>query len=123
MRPWRKARMSTSRAIWPRASRSNSLAHCPELAETQFMRNFGQACSARMKNSGMEIEITAPRNVRDVIASMGRTEDVRFSPSNRRLAVAIFDRNKIAVFDIDITVSGTATEVTLNRVRKFFRHA
>jgi hypothetical protein len=50
----------------------------------------------------LEIEYRASPRATDAIASLGRTEDVRFSPSNRRLAVAAFTRNRIAVFDIDI---------------------
>jgi DNA-binding beta-propeller fold protein YncE len=56
----------------------------------------------------MEIKYTASPAVRDVIASLGRTEDVRFSPGNNRLAVADFARNRIAVFDIDIIASADA---------------
>lgn len=48
------------------------------------------------------IPYTASKHVRDVIAALGRTEDVRFSPSNRRLAVASFSENRIAIFDISI---------------------
>jgi DNA-binding beta-propeller fold protein YncE len=66
-----------------------------------------------LKNSGLEIECTAPRSVNDVIASLGRTEDVCFSPNNRRLAVAAFTRNRIAVFDIDIATSAAGPQVAL----------
>src|SRR5512144_1482980 len=41
----------------------------------------------------LELHYTAPQSVTDALASLGRTEDVRFSPSNRRLAVASFHRN------------------------------
>ena len=51
----------------------------------------------------MKIDYTARDHVRDVIQSLGRTEDIRFSPSGRRLAVAAFHRNRIAVVDIDVT--------------------
>jgi len=66
-----------------------------------------------LKNSGLEIECTAPRSVNDVIASLGRTEDVCFSPNNRRLAVAAFTRNRIAVFDINIATSAAGPQVAL----------
>jgi DNA-binding beta-propeller fold protein YncE len=66
-----------------------------------------------LKSSGIEIECTAPRSVSDVIASLGRTEDVRFSPNNRRLAVAAFTRSRIAVFDIDIATSAAGPQVAL----------
>ena len=61
----------------------------------------------------LETEYTAPPSVADVIGALGRTEDVRFSPSNRRLAVAAFHRNRIAVFDIDVTSSRGITQVAL----------
>jgi DNA-binding beta-propeller fold protein YncE len=61
----------------------------------------------------LEIEYTAPQSVTDAVGSLGRTEDVRFSPSNRRLAVASFHRNRILVFDIDIASSPGATQVAL----------
>jgi hypothetical protein len=61
----------------------------------------------------LEIQYTAQQSVTDVVASLGRTEDVRFSPSNRRLAIASFFRNRIVVFDIDIASSLGATQVAL----------
>lgn len=67
----------------------------------------------------MEIRYTASDSVRDVIASLGRTEDVRFSPSNRRLAIAAFRLNAVVVFDIDITSSAGAKQVALTRAVKF----
>jgi len=61
----------------------------------------------------LEIEYTAPPSVTDALGSLGRTEDVRFSPNNRRLAVASFYRNRIVVFDVDIASSRGATQVAL----------
>jgi hypothetical protein len=61
----------------------------------------------------LEIQYTAQQSVTDAVGSLGRTEDVRFSPSNRRLAVASFNRNRIVVFDIDIASSLGATQVAL----------
>ncbi|HEX6118967.1 MAG TPA: hypothetical protein VFZ03_05895, partial [Dongiaceae bacterium] len=62
----------------------------------------------------MEIGYTAPDGVQQVIGSLGRTEDVKFSPSNRRLAVAAFNNSRIAVFDTEIVVAaGGAVEVAL----------
>src|ERR1700730_9358343 len=60
-----------------------------------------------------KIQYTAEQSVLDAIDSLGRTEDVRFSPSNRRLAVASFNRNRIAVFDIEIASSLGATQIAL----------
>ena len=44
------------------------------------------------------------------------TEDIRFSPSNRRLAIAGFSKNKITVFDIFIDLSPDGTRITLTDV-------
>jgi DNA-binding beta-propeller fold protein YncE len=52
--------------------------------------------------SGMAIEYSAPDHVRDVVCRLGRSEDIRFSPDNRRLAVAGFNANRIAVFDVEV---------------------
>lgn len=49
-----------------------------------------------------DIPYTAPASVMDALASLGRTEDLALSPSNRRVAIAALERNRIAVFDIDI---------------------
>jgi DNA-binding beta-propeller fold protein YncE len=48
-----------------------------------------------------------------VIDGMGRTEDVRFSPDNRRLAVAAFNHHRIALFDVEITASAGTKQVAL----------
>jgi hypothetical protein len=67
----------------------------------------------------MEITYTASDRVREVIASLGRTEDVRFSPSNRRLALTAFRHNAVVVFDIDMTCSAGRKEVALTRAAQF----
>ena len=54
---------------------------------------------------GRQIGFEAPQHVRDVIASLRRTEDVRFSPSNRRLAVVDHFAQKIVVFDVAVDPS------------------
>jgi hypothetical protein len=53
----------------------------------------------------MQLEYTAPEYVRDVIAGLGRTEAVKFSPNNRRLAIASFLRNRITIFELCIDAS------------------
>lgn len=59
------------------------------------------------------LPFTAPAAVVDAIAGLGRTEDLRFSPSNQRLALAVFHAGQIAVFDIrlsrlEVTLTGGA---------------
>jgi hypothetical protein len=46
------------------------------------------------------LEYTAADFVKEIIAGLGRTEDIKFSPSNSRLALACFLRNQVAVFDL-----------------------
>jgi len=63
-----------------------------------------------------EVQYSASVAARRVIADIGRTEDVQFSPSNRRLAVAAFHHNRIAVFDVAISRSAGKAQVALNGV-------
>jgi DNA-binding beta-propeller fold protein YncE len=56
---------------------------------------------------------SAPRSVSDAVASLGRTEDVRFSPSCRRLVVAAFLLDRLAVFDVEITTAREVPHVAL----------
>jgi hypothetical protein len=58
-------------------------------------------------SDALEIQYTAPKHVSDVVAALalGRAEDVKFSPNKRRLAVASYSRNKIAVFEVCIAAS------------------
>jgi WD40 repeat protein len=57
---------------------------------------------------GRQIHFEAPQHVREAVASLGRTEDVRFSPSNRRLAIADHFGDKIVVFEVSIEPSRIA---------------
>jgi hypothetical protein len=66
----------------------------------------------------MQINYTAPQHVADVVAGLGRTEDVRFSPNNRRLAIAGFKKNEIVVFDIEITPSPDGPKIMLTDTAK-----
>ena len=62
------------------------------------------------------VQYTATDAVRKVIDGLGRTEDVQFSPSQRRLAVAGFHANRITVFDVEIARVAGQPRVTLNGV-------
>ena len=64
----------------------------------------------------MKIEYLAPEHVRKAICSIGRTEDVRFSPSSRRLAVAGYIKNKITVFDVSVAPSQKSNSIMLTDV-------
>ncbi len=60
-----------------------------------------------------QIDFTASKEVWGALKELGRTEDVKFSPDNRRLAVAGFAKNKLVVFDVGITASAAGKRVTL----------
>ena len=67
---------------------------------------------------GRQINFEAPQHVRKAIASLGRTEDVKFSPSNRRLIIVDHFDDKIAVFGVSIDSSRNSKSITLNSVAK-----
>ena len=61
----------------------------------------------------MKIDYRATDRARAILASLGRTEDIRFSPSSRRLAITAFNKSQIALLDVEVGKSGGAPEVTL----------
>lgn len=61
----------------------------------------------------MEIEYTASDEVRAIIARLGRTEDVQFSPDGGRLAVAAFNENRLVVLEIETCWETEPTTVAL----------
>ena len=66
------------------------------------------------------LSYTAPAPVQAVIDRLGRTEDIVFSPSNRRLAIAAFGSNRIAVLDIELTRTNGIPHVALPRAVELF---
>lgn len=66
------------------------------------------------RSTDLEIAFEAPAEVRDALAAMGRTEDVRLAPGARRLAFACYANELIAVADleIDVSASGPSIQVT-----------
>jgi len=52
------------------------------------------------------IGFSAPDDIRSAISRLGRTEDVAFSPSNRRLAIAGFGKHRLFVLDVEILDGG-----------------
>src|SRR5438067_9849782 len=67
----------------------------------------------RRRSISMQIDFTASAEVRQALANLGRTEDVKFSPSNKRLAIAGYAKNKILVVDVEISVSAAGKSVDL----------
>jgi DNA-binding beta-propeller fold protein YncE len=64
----------------------------------------------------LELAFTAPQEVRDALAAIGRTEDVRFSPSGRRLAIAGFANGRIAVAEVEISRESSAPTVAVTAI-------
>ena len=67
---------------------------------------------------GRQINFEAPQQVRKAIASLGRTEDVKLSPSNRQLIIADHFSDKIVVFGVSIDSSQNSKHITLDSVTK-----
>jgi hypothetical protein len=65
-------------------------------------------------NDDLVIRYTAPKHVNDVVSAfaLGRAEDVKFSPNNRRLAVVSYSRNRIFVFEVRIAASSKTVALT-----------
>ena len=61
-----------------------------------------------------EIDLEGPEHVRKKLLALERTEDCRFSPDGRRLAIAGFARNSIAIFDVEITASEGTQKIVLS---------
>jgi hypothetical protein len=73
-----------------------------------------QKANMGMTSDDLVIRYTAPKHVRDLVlgSALGRVEDVKFSPNNRRLVVASYSRNKIVVFEVSITASSKTIDLT-----------
>jgi hypothetical protein len=72
--------------------------------------------SVRVPHAAETAELQAPDSVRDALCELGRTEDVRFSPSGRRLAIACYGTNRIAVVDVELDNGGAGLRVALTGI-------
>lgn len=63
----------------------------------------------------MKLHYQADPEVRFAIAALGRTEDIMFSPSNTRLAVAGFNHNVVLVAEVDIDLERTPYPIIFTR--------
>jgi len=61
-----------------------------------------------------DVQLETTPAIRSLIAGLGRTEDLRFSPNGRRLAVAGYLLNQIVVLDIDIQTSMTGKVIAVD---------
>jgi len=53
------------------------------------------------------------------LAAIGRTEDVRLAPSGRRLAIACYGRDRVAVADVEIAISADGPTVAVPHLYEF----
>ncbi len=72
-----------------------------------------------MSDDDLEISLDAPQSIRAALRRIGRSEDVSFAPNNRRLALACFDHNSIAIVDVDITTAGDRSTVIVTGVAEY----
>ena len=65
------------------------------------------------RSRGLEpepIELVASDAVRDTLGALGRTEDVRLSPGGKRLVIACYALDRIAVADVVLESSQVRIE-------------
>ena len=62
------------------------------------------------------LEYEAPQRVRDAVAALGRTEDIKLSPSNERLAIADFEQSRIFVFNVSFDTAGQSKAIVVDDV-------
>jgi hypothetical protein len=72
-----------------------------------------QEITARAATTPLAIDFEASDRVRETLQRLGRTEDLRFSPSGRRLALASYERAQIAVADLRIAASPSGPEIAV----------
>jgi hypothetical protein len=61
----------------------------------------------------IDIAFDASPDVRRAIDRFGRTEDVKFSPDNRRVALSSVEDGSIAIVDVEVTIGGDHPKVTV----------
>src|SRR5262249_14796769 len=66
-----------------------------------------------------QIPFDAPPDVHAALEAVGRTEDVRFTPSGRRLALAAYANERIALADVEGTASTARPRVAVTHLELF----
>jgi hypothetical protein len=66
-----------------------------------------------------EVEVEYRPGALAQLKTLGRTEDVRFSPLGRKIALAGFGQNEIAVADVEIDATSEVTAVVVTALRRF----
>jgi DNA-binding beta-propeller fold protein YncE len=73
----------------------------------------GESTVIRQKPNPLRVEFTRSTGTQDALARLGRTEDVKFSPSNRRLAISGFAENQILILDLVIEHAGPEASILI----------
>ena len=60
------------------------------------------------------IRETGPEFVMDMIGRLARTEDIRFSPDGKKLAIAGYARQSIVIFDVSVDLSDAAPQIIMS---------
>jgi hypothetical protein len=60
-----------------------------------------------------KLKFNALKCADEIVHSLQRTEDIKFSPSGSRVAVASYLENTISIFDVSITGSRNSKKVDL----------
>ena len=63
-----------------------------------------------------QIALEMPSEARDVLGSLGRTEDIRLAPNGRRVAIACYWRDGIAVGDVELVRTPSGPTAALTRL-------
>ena len=69
-----------------------------------------------MTDVAAAVQFQAADAVRDAVAGLGRTEDVRRSPSGRRLAIACYGTERIALVDVELEPGSEGPRVELTGI-------
>ncbi len=65
------------------------------------------------------IPYIASKDARDLIAHMGRTEDLKFSPDSRWMAIAGFGKNRIYLFAVKIISRKGIKTIEIGQLPRF----
>jgi hypothetical protein len=71
------------------------------------------------RTSRYELAFELAPEVREALDRLGRTEDVRFSPSGKQLAIVGFANECVGIADIEIASADGAPTIRLGRLRVF----
>ena len=67
-----------------------------------------------MRTTIPSIDVKASEAVRAALSAIGRTEDLRFSPDNRLLAIAAFARKRCLILRVDVETGSGGPAITIH---------